>query len=299
MIRSLFGMFFVCSMQVLAAVDPPAGETALEVAPVPAGESRPITLRIGINDIYCTKTACECITEIAGRSYDGLVAELKKSGITLEITYFMEVMDLDKAIVAKEFDGVICKPWTALRHMPGTGRDFKRVVDILDPNNQSGFCGQFVTTTGSPIKKLADLQGKRVAFGQEDSYEKYHAALLTLAKQEIKPAEARYFSSCGENLDALMSGSADVAVISNYALTASCAVDFSKPEDFRTVASTPMIPLTSLLLDLRRVPAGTATRVQRALLAISGERTPKDFLGNGFVAPVPWRPVAVPAPDPR
>jgi ABC transporter, phosphonate, periplasmic substrate-binding protein len=298
-IRTLIGLFFVCSMQVLTAIDPPADETALVVVPLPAGESRPITLRIGLNDIYCTKTACDCIEEISGRSYDGVVAELKKSDISLEITYFMEVMDLDKAIVAKDFDGFICKPWTALRHMPGTGRNFKRVADVLDPDNEGGLRGLFVTTTGSPVKRLADIHGKRVVFGQEDAYEKYHAALLMLAKQGIKPAAARYFSSCGENLDALMSGSADVAVISNYALTASCAVDFAKPEDFRTIASTPIMPLTSLLLDLHRVSATTATRVQNALLAVSGERTPKDFLGNGFVAPVPWQPVAVSAPTPQ
>lgn len=299
LLRNLFGILFVCSIQVLTAIEPAADETALAVVPVPAGETKPITLRIGINDIYCTKTACDCITEIAGRSYDGVLAELKKSNVLLEITYFMEVMDLDKAIVAKDFDGVICKPWTALRHMPATGRNFKRVVDILDPNNDGSVCGQFVTKADSPIKSLADIQGKRVVFGQEDAYEKYHAALLMLAGQGVKPGETRNFSSCGENLDALMSGSADVAVVSSYAMTASCAVDFAKPEDFRIIASTPKAPLTSLLLDLDRVPATTATRVQMALLAISGKHTPKDFLGNGFVAPVAWQPVTTPAPTPQ
>lgn len=294
--RNLLGVLFVGLTQLLTAAEPAVDETALAVVPVPAGESKPITLRIGINDIYCTKTACDCITEIAGRSYDGVVAELKKNGVILEITYFMEVMDLDKAIVAKDFDGVICKPWTALRHMPETGRNFKRVVDILDPENQSSVCGQFVTTADSTIKNLADIQGKRIVFGQEDAYEKYHAAMLMLAAKAIKPESARYFSSCGENLDALMSGSADVAVISSYALTASCAVDFAKPEDFRIIASTPKVPLTSLLLDLDRVPAATATRVQKALLAISGKATPKDFLGNGFVEPVSWQPAIAPAP---
>ncbi len=297
-LRNIFGILFVFSMQILMAIEPAADETALMVVPVPAEESKPITLRIGINDIYCTKTACDCITEIAGRSYDGVIAELKKSNVLLEITYFMEVMDLDKAIVAKDFDGVMCKPWTALRHMPGTGRNFKRVVDILDPNNDGSVCGQFVTTADSPIKSLADIQGKRVVFGQEDAYEKYHAALLMLAGQGIKPGETRNFSSCGENLDALMSGSADVVVVSSYAMTASCAVDFAKPEDFKIIASTSKTPLTSLMLDLNRVSATTATRVQMALLAVSGERTPKDFLGNGFVAPVPWQPITSPAPIP-
>ncbi len=291
MTRKACGLLSILFMQTLTAAEPVAGETAFAAVPVPAAESKPVTLRIGVNDIYCAKTACECIAGIAGRGYDGVIAELKKSGITLEVTYFMEVMDLDKAILAGKFDGVICKPWTALRHAPATGRDFKRVVDILDPNNVSSVRGQFVTKAGSPIKNLADIQGKRVVFGQEDAYEKHHAPLLMLAAKDIKPGESRYLSSCGENLDALMSGNADVAVISDYALTASCAVDFATPEDFKIVATTGDIPLTSLLLDMKRVSAATATRVRKAMLDISGKHTPDDLLGNGFVAPASWRPV--------
>ena len=285
------------STHVLAAAAPPV-ETAFTAVPVPAADSQPLTLRIGVNDIYCTKTACDCISEIAKRSYDGVLAELQKQHITLEFTYFMEVMDLDKAIKAKEFDGVICKPWTALRFNPRTGRDFKRVADILDPDNHATMTGLFVVPKDSSIKTLADLQGKRVAFGQDDAYEKYHAPLAMLAGKSIKPGTSRHFSSCGENLDAVMSGTADAAVISSYAFTASCAVDFAKPENFRTIAETDKMPLTSVLLDLHKVSAATATRVQQALLALSGEHTPKDLTGNGFVAPVSWQPVTLlPAPD--
>ena len=286
----------VCSMQMLGAVDAPMEETALKAVPVPEGESKPITLRIGISDIYCTKTACDCIKEIAARSYDGVIEELKKSNITLEITYFMEVLDLEKAIIDKDFDGVICKPWAAFRHVPATGRKFKRVVDILDPGNGASVCGQFVTNAKSPIMTFEDIRGKRLVFGQEDAYEKHQAALIMMASQGIQPDNARYFSSCGESLDALMSGGADVVVVSSYALTASCAVDFAKPEDFRIIASTPNIPLTSFILDLDRVSAITASRVQKAMLAVSGEKTPKDFLGNGFVAPVTWQPAMAAEP---
>ncbi|MEN9974352.1 MAG: hypothetical protein RLZZ282_358 [Verrucomicrobiota bacterium] len=274
-----------------------AEETALTPVAAPAAEeSQPLTLKIGVNDIYCAKTACECISEIASRSYSGVLAELQKHHITLEFTYFMEVMDLEKAIQAKDFDGVLCKPWVGVRFNAQAARNFKRVADILDPKNLATMTGQFVTAKDSPIKTLADIQGKRIAFGQEDSYEKYHAPLLILAGKGIQPSASRYFSSCGENLDALMSGTVDAAVISSYALTASCAVDFAKPENFKTLAVTAPVPLTSVLLDLNKVPVATAARVQRALLAISGDSTPKDLIGRGFVAPASWRPVVAPAP---
>ena len=73
-------------------------------------------------------------------------------------------------------------------------------------------------------------------------------------------------------------------------MTASCAVDFAKPEDFRTIASTTEMPLTSLMVDLKKVPAAKAARLQQALLAISGDKAPVDLTGKGFVAPAPWQP---------
>jgi ABC-type phosphate/phosphonate transport system substrate-binding protein len=206
-------------------------------------------------------------------------------------------MDLEKAIRAKKFDGALCKPWTALRLGPEAGAEFVRVADVLDPGDSSVMKGIVVVPVASPIRDLAGLQGKRVAFGQADSYEKHQAPLLMLARDKIKPVSALYLSSCGENLDALMSEKVDAAVISDYALSASCAVDFAKPEDFRTIATTEKMPLTSLLVDFNKVSAADATRLQRALLAISGEKAPADLMGKGFVAPASWKPLPVDQKD--
>ena len=282
---AIAALFAICSSLVGVASD----ETALPAA-TPEEGKQPLVLKIGVNDIYCHKTACSCIENIAKRSYDGTLAMLAKDGIKLEFTYFMEVMDLDRAIKAGELDGVLCKPWTALRFAKETGADFKRVADIRDPDDKATMTGMFVVPTKSSIRKLADLEGKRLVFGQPDSFEKYHSPLRMLAAGHIKPASALYYSSCGENLDALMSGKVDAAVISSYAMTASCAVDFAKPEDFRTIANTEEMPLTSLMVNLKKVPAAKAARLQQALLAISGDKTPADLTGKGFVAPAPWQP---------
>ncbi len=293
-VRPAFAALFLLSTAALRGDI--AGETALQPAARPSPADKPLTLTIGLNDIYCGKTACSCISEIAKRSYDGTLAALEKQGIKLEITYFMEVMDLEKAIRAKKFDGVLCKPWTALRLGPEAGAKFLRVADVLDPGDSPELSGIVVVPVASSIRKLADLQGKRVAFGQADSYEKHHAPLLMLARDGIKPVSALYLSSCGENLDVLMSGKVDAAVISDYAMSASCAVDFAKPEDFRTISTTEKMPLTSLLVDSNKVSAADATRLQLALLAISGEKVPADLTGKGFVAPASWKPLPV---DPK
>ena len=80
-------------------------------------------------------------------------------------------------------------------------------------------------------------------------------------------------------------------MVSSYALSASCAVDFAKAEDFRTLAQTEKMPLTTLLVELAKVPAPEALRLQAALLDVSGAQTPKDLLGRGFVLPASWRPI--------
>lgn len=278
------------------------GETAFipGAALVAAGklERKPLVLKIAVNDIYCRKTACECISEIATREFDGVLAELKsREQITLEFTYFMEVFDLDKAIQAKRFDGVLCKPWTALRFAAQTGANYLRLADLMDPTNQATMTGMWLTPITSPIRSLKDLQGKRIALGQEDSYEKHQAPLQMLAAANLKPLEQLCFSSCGENLDALMSGKVEAAVISSYAFTASCAADFAKPENFRVIAKTPEMPLTSLLVDLNKVSPTVAARVQAALVAVSGDNVPKDLGGKGFVMPISWQPTPAIAPS--
>lgn len=281
----------------------PAGpETAFvpepQVVARAAAATKPLALKIAVNDIYCRKTACSCIGDIATRSFDTLLAELKsRQNITLELSYFMEVFDLQKAVLAGKHDGVLCKPWTALQYSNKNAARFTRVADLLDPDNQPLMSGVFLTMTGSPIRSLAGLQGKRIALGQTDAYEKHQAPLQMLAAGRVKPAEMMYLSSCGENISALMDGKVDVAVVSSYALTASCAVDFAKPEDFRTIAETGKMPLTSLLVDLNKVSAEDAARLQAALLAVSGAKAPNDLLGNGFVLPASWKPVPPAAAD--
>jgi len=273
------------------AVPPP--ETALPPVPATTKDTpqKPLVLKIAVNDIYCTKTACSCISEIATRNYDHLLADLKdKHHITLRFTYFMEVFDLQKAVSANQFDGFICKPWTVLQLPNKIGADFKRVADLRDPQDQPLMSGVFLTLADSPLHSLVDVQGKRIALGQPDSYEKNQAPLAMLAAKGIKPATQVTYSSCGENISALLDGKVDVAVVSSYALTASCAVDFAKPEQFRTLAETEKMPLTSVLLDLRKVSPADAARLQRALLDLSGDKVPKDLTGKGFVLPLSWKP---------
>ena len=137
---------------------------------------------------------------------------------------------------------------------------------------------------------MEELTGKHLYIGEADAYEKHAGAKRLLEQKGIKPARIDTNASCGENIGVLLDGEADAAVVSDYALSADCAVDFARPEDFRILAQTEPIPLTSLMLDMNKVAEGDSDRLAAALLALSGANAPETLLGNGFVEPAVWNP---------
>ena len=145
---------------------------------------------------------------------------------------------------------------------PGTNLKFKRIVDLLDINNNQWLTGIFIVKKDSQLNTIKDIDGRVLVAGQKDSYEKYHLPFALLEKEKVVPSKVINKASCLECINVLMDGDADVAIISNYSLTASCAVDVAKPEDFRKIGETEQIPLCSVIIDLSRVPEADALRLQ-------------------------------------
>lgn len=269
------------------------GETAFGYNKnVRAGKaSETLTLRLAVNDTYCKKTACACIQNLASREYDEVIARLRRDyNIDLRLTYCMEEEDLEGMLKSGKYDGAICKPWFAFRLMPSGDFRFSRIADVLDPFENGLLGGIFIVRKESPVQKPADINGRILAMGQEDSYEKYHMAMDLLNKESVKPGKVIRKSICSEGINMLLDNQADVTVISDYALIASCAVDFADKDAFRTIWKTADIPLCSVILDLNRVKKAGAARLQAALLALSGKNFPESFASKGFVKPIPWKP---------
>lgn len=255
----------------------------------PAPSSRP--LKIAVNDIYCTDTACSCVHDVAARLYPDMLERLRAEyGIELELVYFIEPYQLEEAIASGEFDGALCKPWLALRHQEAARADFRRIADLLDPENNRWLTGIMIVPADSPIQTLEELEGKHLYIGEADAYEKHYAAIRLLKNRGIEPGRIDTNASCGENIGVLLDGKADAAVVSDYALSADCAVDYARPEDFRILVHTEPIPLTSLILDMNRVNETEAAQLKEALLSLSGTHAPKTLLSSGFVEPVRWDP---------
>ena len=252
---------------------------------------QPLTLRLAVNDIYCMDTACSCVHDVAARTYPATLEKLKADyGIDLQLLYFSETYQLEDAIASGEYDGALCKPWYALRHEKEADADFRRIVDVLDPNNNRWLTGIVIVPVDSPIQTLEELTGKHLYLGQADAYEKHQAAKRLLEQRGIRPGKVDTHASCGENIGVLLDEEADAAVVSDYALSADCAADFANPEDFRILEQTEQIPLTSLMLDMKKFSETDAARLQQALLELSGPNAPETLLGNGFIEPSPWNP---------
>lgn len=281
-----FPRFLSSLLAVALSLLPTACKTTTE--PKPAASATKLTLTVAINDIYCKETACECVHQIASRSYAKVLNRLREQyHIELKPVYIIEPYELEKELKAGKFDGVICKPWFAF-HSVGKTRNFQRLADILDPNGRRYLSGIMVVAAKSSFRKPVDLDGKTIVIGQPDAYEKHQAALALLKQNGIKAGKIVTKASCMENLGELMDGNADAAVVSDYAFKADCAVDFAKAEDFRVLAETAPIPLTSVMLDTRKVSAADRLRVQQALLELVRQGIPDDFVGQGFVLPTPW-----------
>ncbi|MDF7824221.1 PhnD/SsuA/transferrin family substrate-binding protein [Pontiellaceae bacterium B12227] len=253
--------------------------------------SKPTVLKIAVNDIYCTDTACFCVHDVAARGYIKTLDKIKtETGIELQFAYFTEPYQLEEAILSSQYDGVLSKPWTALRLQREAGASFLRIVDVLDPNNNQWLSGIVIVPADSPIQSLAELNGKHIYLGQADAYEKHQAAKRLFELKGIKPSKISTHASCSENIGVLLDEEADAAVISDYALSADCAVDFANPEDFRTLEHTEAIPLTSLMLDMNKVSKKKSARLKHALLSLSGDHADESLLSSGFIDPAPWNP---------
>jgi ABC-type phosphate/phosphonate transport system substrate-binding protein len=273
------------------ALRPQGGEPAKPGQP-------PLKLVVGVNDVYCKDSSCKCVEHIATRQFGDFCRKLKeRHGIGVEMVYFVEPYELDAAFSAGKFDALLCKPWLVFRRPEGRGGRMTRVADLQDVNGGTGLWGTVIVPKDSTLKKLADISGRRVAIGQTDAFEKHQGVLALFQREGIKIPQDKLVekASCLECLDLLMNGSVDAAVISNYALTADCAVDVTTPDAFRVIGQTEKIPLTSFMIDLKRVSHDDALRVQRALVELSKNELPPSMSGGGFVEPVSWKvPLAKP-----
>ena len=250
------------------------------------------TLKIGVTDPICKKSACSCVDGTATREYDSMIeCVVKKTGIKLEMVYFEDELLLRQEILDGNLDGMLGKMSPCASYAKEAGRKFERVADITKPDGKASLSGLFIVHKECPVKELPSAKGLVFAFGQECAPEKHELAFKTLDRLGIpvpsKEERQEYFT-CKEAALALIEKRADVAVISDYALEFGCIVVVGDPADFRVIGKTDKaIPFTTLMLD-STVPEDIRGKLAKSLLSMKGGDVPKELLSKGWVAPVPW-----------
>ena len=252
-------------------------------------ESKPLVLKVAVNDVYCSSTPCPSVIDLATRTYPEAGERLKKQqDIELQFDYYITPQLLETAILSENYDAVLSKPWIPMHLNHKAGTNYQRLVDVLDPNSNQWLTGIVVVPVDSPIQSLKELKGKHILLGS--GYEENQAALHLFENREIFPGQIETCANCGESIAQMEEGLADAAVISAYALSSDCSTDFANPADYRILAHTEMIPHTSFLLDMNRYNDNTARRIKKALLSLTGTNAPPALEGKGFADPWPWNP---------
>jgi phosphonate transport system substrate-binding protein len=130
--------------------------------------------------------------------------------------------------------------------------------------------GLFVPAA-SPVSTIADLRGRRVAFGDVNSTSSFVVPVTMLLDAKIDPARdlggVRLLGSHASSLAALLEGRVDAAALSFESYEKAVREGVPGVRDLRVVARSGPIPYPPLVIG-RRVPAATRARLRDAFATI-------------------------------
>ncbi|CAH0356514.1 putative ABC transporter phosphonate/phosphite binding protein PhnD2 [Sphingobium sp. CECT 9361] len=138
----------------------------------------------------------------------------------------------------------------------------------------------------SPISAIADLRGKRVAFGDVNSTSSFVFPLTMLMDAGIDPAkdlkDVRLTGSHASSLAALLQGRVDVAALSFESYEKAVRENVPGVRDVKIIARSDPIPYPPLVVN-SRLPVSTRDRLKTAFQNIAQEPgiTPEMIRGYG------------------
>ena len=137
--------------------------------------------------------------------------------------------------------------------------------------NQSIYYSGIFARKASPIHTIADLKGRRVAFGDVNSTSSFVYPMAMIIDAGLDPvrdlAAIRMTASHADSLAALVHGQADASALSFDSFEKAVGEHAVDPASLRIVARSPPIPYPPLIMNAR-LDAGLKTKLRDAFAGV-------------------------------
>jgi phosphonate transport system substrate-binding protein len=138
-------------------------------------------------------------------------------------------------------------------------------------NKRSIYYSGIFAMKASPIRTIADLKGKRVAFGDVNSTSSFVYPMAMLIDAGLDPvrdlAAIRMTASHADSLAALVHGQADASALSFDSFEKAVGEHAVDPATIRIVARSPPIPYPPLIMNVR-LDAGLKAKMREAFAKV-------------------------------
>lgn len=255
-------------------------------------------LRIVVMDPLAAPLACECVAGYAQRDYGKLGTFMEKRlRRPIEIAHAEDLREALRINPGK-VHLIIGKRSVVVFDAARTKTAIRPLAMLTDKTGSTDLTGLIVVRHDDSAKSVAELNGRRILLGPEDSDERHSAAAaLFKARGAPLPAQVQTKPSCNEAALAVVEGQADAAVISSYAMPLLEGCDVIDKGALRVLARTRPVPFVAVFATAS-VAAEDAPAILAALLAVrtDGQLLAEMESKDGFVpatAPVA-RPGGVP-----
>lgn len=273
-----------------------------------AGMAAQPPLRIAVSDPLAAENACACVAGYAQRDYPALARALsKRLGRPVEVG-FVSTFEQARERMGGEPHVMIGKASVVEAELRRNGHPAGAcLARLTDRRGGMVFQGALVVRGDDPARRVADVAGYRVIFGNEDSDEKHAAALDLLGTFGCGVAGApEMVETCTQAAGVVTKGASTAdgrrvaAFVSDYALPLLTACGTVDEGMLRVVGRTGPVPFVAAYATRH---LGEQAAVQAALLKVSREPSVRQALESrdGFVLPETLpreagtpRPVALP-----
>jgi phosphonate transport system substrate-binding protein len=216
--------------------------------------------------------------------YRPLFAALTKStGIVFDLKVAQSYGAVVQAMCSNAADIAFVGP---VIYLQASKRHCAELLGVAVKSGTSVYHAAFFVQRGATIANLADLKGRRVAFGDINSASSFVYPIAMLMAAGIDPARdlgaIRMAGSHASSLSALIEGHVDAAAMSFESYDKAVRAGMPGARDLRVLARSDDIPNPPLIMNAA-LPASTKARLRQALdmIAAQPDIAPGSILGYG------------------